>query len=332
MQTPSPRFRPVDSVEATDFLEPQRKANSEFAVLNNSFKTDAICCDRCGKWRPWPANLPGILMGQNDDDDKEDEGKEEEKDEDDDDDDDDDDEDDEEPWFCSMHDDPRYASCGALVHRIREGPEFQMTWLPPADMQAPIIERADVLLQIDLLDVPQSRPRNRGANTAHRGRGRAKGKKYAAGAGAAGLPETDSQHFASAYEYEEIWAKDRAECAAKQAAREAKAARRWAARLAKAGGGMGAGGLAQEDDRIELQGDEQEELDADDNAEDEDDVEDDVEDEAEEDGMDVHVGLEVAPDAASLGVSDQDAHDGGDGYDLFCTATGTKPPSKRQRS
>ena len=90
MQTPSPRVRPVDSVEATDFLEPQRKANSEFAVLNNSFKTDAICCDRCGKWRPWPANLPGILMGQNDDDDKEDEGKDdEEKDEDDDDDDED---------------------------------------------------------------------------------------------------------------------------------------------------------------------------------------------------------------------------------------------------
>ena len=176
MQTPSPRFRPVDSVEATDFLEPQRKANSEFAVLNNSFKTDAICCDRCGKWRPWPANLPGILMGQNDDDDKEDEGKDDEEKDEEDDDDEDDDEDDEEPWFCSMHDDPRYASCGALVHRIREGPEFQMTWLPPADMQAPIIERADVLLQIDLSDVPQSRPRNRGANTAHRGRGRAKGK------------------------------------------------------------------------------------------------------------------------------------------------------------
>ena len=316
MQTPSPLFRPVDSFEATDFLEPQRKANSEFAVLSNSFKTDAICCDRCGKWRPWPASLPGTLMDQNDGDVKEDEeNDEEEKDEDDE----DDDEDDEEPWFCSMHDDPRYASCGALVHRIREGPEFQMTWLPPVDMQAPIIERADVLLQIDISDVPQSRPRNRGAHTAHRGRGKPKGKKYAAAAAAAaaGLPETDSQHFASAYEWEEIWAKDRAECAAKQAAREAKASRRRAARLAKAGGGMGAGDWAQEDDRIELQGHEKVEMDADDHAED--DVEDDVEDDLEDD----------CPDAASPGVSDEDAHDGGDGYDLFCTAA--KPPSKRQR-
>ena len=80
---------------------------------------------------------------------------------------------------------------------------------------------------------------------------------------------------------------------------------------------MGAGDWAQEDDRIELQGHEKVEMDADDHAED--DVEDDVEDDLEDD----------CPDAASPGVSDEDAHDGGDGYDLFCTAA--KPPSKRQR-
>jgi len=188
-----------------DFLESQRRAACNLLTLQTDID-NIICCDRCGIWRPWPSNRP--VPDESDDSEREVAEVE-----------------DGEPFFCSMHNDPRFASCDAPVLPTRIGPRFQATALARHDALAPIADRGDLRVEIRPSDLPQKAQRkctNHGSSTlaSARGKGRVRRKHKPTRRSPsavdlmAGLPVDDSQHFANAADCEEQWAREAAEQAA----------------------------------------------------------------------------------------------------------------------
>ena len=109
--------------DASDFLESQRRAASEYVSHQHSVD-HVVCCDRCNKWRPWPSERP-LPSEQSD------------------------------PWFCEMHPDRRYASCTAPALPIHLGDNYQAAMIPsfsPAGDSQP--DRGDQPVQVHPSELP----------------------------------------------------------------------------------------------------------------------------------------------------------------------------------
>ena len=104
-----------------------------------------------------------------------------------------------------MHPDREFASCNALVMRIRQGPAYQATDLPLADSRDIGNDRGDTLIEIRSGDLPKSATRKR--------RGKSIGQQP-------GLPAYDSQQPCQVAEMEEEWFAEAAAQAEEAAAKD----------------------------------------------------------------------------------------------------------------